>query len=197
MKMRLRLGRTAWLVLGIGVFVIAFATLFMFYFHCSGEQAELEKSLTGAQTQLAGIVSGRAALESRLADQENKLAAANALLNNARASFPRSNANIEYDEVLADLAQFHNLEVVSMKAAEPRETKVGDITFIVISFEAEVSGAVNSILGMVHDIAEDALFASATVEVVNLKVPEPAAAGEEPAAPSATIKLVGYSYGGE
>lgn len=195
--MRLRLGRTAWLVLGIGVFVVAFITLFMFYSHCSGEQADLEQSLTGAQTQLTKVVSGKAALESRLADQENKLAAANALLKSARASFPRSNVNIEYDEVLADLAKLHNLEVVSMKAGEPREKTVEGITFIVISFEAEVSGEVYSILGMVSDIAEDTLFASATVEVAELKVPEPEAAGEEPEAPSATIKLVGYSYGGE
>lgn len=195
--MKLKLGRTAWLVLGIGVFAAAFITLFMFYSHCSGEQADLERSLTGAQTQLTSIVSGKAALESRLADQDSKLAAANALLRSTQATFPRAHVNIEYDEVLADLAELHNLEVVSMKAAEPCEEVIGEITFTVISFEAEVSGTVYSILGMVDDIAEDAMFDSATVQVIKLKVPEPEAAGEEPEPPSVIIKLVGYSYGGE
>lgn len=195
--MRFKLGKTARLVLGIGVFVAAFATLFMFYSHCSGEQAELERSLTGAQTQLASIVSGKAAMESRLADQENKLSAANALLKSAQATFPRAHVNIEYDEVLADLAKLHNLDVVSMKAAEPCQKVIGGLTFTVISFEAEVSGTVYSILGMVDDIAEDAIFDSATVQVIKLAVPEPEAAGEEPEPPSAIIKLVGYSYGGE
>jgi hypothetical protein len=195
--MKLKLSRTAWLVLGIGVFVAAFATLFVFYLHCSGEQADLERSLAGAQNQFASIVTGKTALESRLAEQDDKLAAAKALLASTKASFPRSNVNIEYDELLADLAKLHNLDVLSMEAVEPCRKTVKGITFTTFNFEAEVSGSVYNILLMVDDIADDALFDSATVEAVKLEVPVPESVGAEPDPPSAVIKLVGYSYGGD
>jgi hypothetical protein len=192
----MKLGRTARLVLGIGIFVFALATLFMFYARQSGGQEELEKSLAGAQTQLTNLISGRESLASLLAQQQSKLAEAQSTV---QASFPKVGASIEYNEVLSELARLHNLEVVSVAATQPREQKMEDVTFIVISFEVGVRGEVNSILGMVNDIAKDKRFASATVEVVNIQVPEPQpiTTGVAPEEPSATIKLVGYSYGGE
>lgn len=193
----MRLGRTAWLVLGIGVFVIAFATLFTIYFQQSAEGEELENSLAGAQTQLAKLISGRESLEAQLTQQQSKLNSARALLNSARASFPSLGASIDYDEVLSELADDYNLEVLSMSADKPREKEVDDITFLVVSFEVKVKGEVNSILNMVSAIAEDDRLASATVETVDIEVPQVTIAGEEPEEPSATIELVGYSYGGD
>ncbi|GAH59611.1 unnamed protein product, partial [marine sediment metagenome] len=38
----MRLSKTAWLILGIGIFVIAFGSLFMGYSRQSGEQERLE-----------------------------------------------------------------------------------------------------------------------------------------------------------
>jgi len=190
----MRLGRTAWLVLGIGVFVIAFVTLFFIYSRQSSEQAELENSLAGVQTQLIKLISGRESLESQLTQQQSKLAETQALLTSARASFPKLEASIEYSEVLTEIADLCGLKVVNMSADEPREKKVEDVTFLVISFEVRVEGELSSILSMVNAIATDERFASTTVEVVNIKVPQATITGEEP---SATIKLVGYSYGGE
>jgi hypothetical protein len=193
---KMKLGRTAWLVLGVGAFVIVFATLFVVYSRQSGEQGELERSLTGAQTQLTKLISGREAIASQLTERQSELAAAQALLSSARGSFPRVEASIEYDEVLAEIAADYNLEVVSMSAEEPREQKIEDVTFIVLTFEAKVRGEVSSMLNMLDDIATDERFASATVEVVDIKVPE-ASEGGEVEEPTATIELVGYSYGGE
>jgi signal transduction protein with GAF and PtsI domain len=193
----MRLGRTAWFILGIGVFVIAFATLFTIYFRQSAEAKELENSLAGAQTQLAQLISGRESLEAQLTLRQSELNGAQASLSSARASFPKLEASIEYDEVLSDLADDYNLEVLSMEAEKPLEKEVEGITFLVVSFEVEVRGEVNSILDMVSAIAEDDRLDSATVEVVDIKVPQVTCAGEEPDEPTATIKLVGYSYGGD
>ena len=193
---KIKLGRTAWLALGIGAFVIVLATLVMVYSRQSGEQGGLAKSLAGAGTQLAKLVSGREALESQLSGQQSELGEAQALLNWSKASFPVFPTGIEYDEVLAEIARANNLEVLSMTASEPRQKKVEDITFTVLTFDVEVRGEVTSILGMVNAIAKDKRLASATVEAVDIKVPEATTEGEEPKEPSATIKLVGYCYGG-
>jgi hypothetical protein len=196
--MRMKLGRTALLVLGIGVFVIAFVTLFFIYARQSSEQEELEATLAGAQTQFAKLISGKDALESLLTQQQSTLAEARALLTSSQASFPELEASIEYDEVLTEIADSYGLEVLNMSADEPRDKEIEGITFVVISFEVEVQGAVNSVLSMVSKIATDERFASATVESVNIKVPrrDPLATAPEPEEPTATIKLTGYSYGG-
>jgi len=193
----MRLGRTAWLVLGIGIFVIVLATLYTVYSRQSSEQEELKKSLAGAGAQLPKLISQREALESQLTEQQSKLVETQSSLSNDEASFPKLPASIDYDEVLSEIAHDYSLEVMSMAAAEPREEKVGDVTYVVISFEVEVRGEVSSMLGMVNAIATDERLTSAGVELVNIKVPQAATEGEEPKEPSATIKLVGYSYGGE
>ncbi len=195
---KIKLGRTARLVLGVGAFVIVLGTLFVMYSGQSAEQSELERNLAVAQTQLVKLISGKTAFESQLAEQEGKLAEAQAAISAARGNFPGSEASIEYDEMLSELADFNNLKVMSMTAKEPRDKKIGDVTFVVGAFDVEVRGEVNSILGMVSDIATDERFASATVEVVEIDIPEgEVGIGEEPEEPTGTIELVGYSYGGE
>jgi hypothetical protein len=194
---KMKLGRTAWLALGIGAFVIVLATLVMVYSRQSGEQGGLAKSLAGAGAQLSKLVSGREAQERQLSEQQGELDEAQSLLYWSKASFPVFPTGIEYDEVLAEIAHANNLEVLSMTASEPRQKKVEDITFIVISFDVEVGGDVTSILGMVNAIAADKRLASTTVEAVEIRVPEATTVGEEPKKPSATIKLSGYCYGGE
>jgi len=209
----MRLGRTAWLILGLGIFVMAVATLFTVYLRQSSEQEELENNLVGAGARLPKLISEREALASQLTEQQGKLAETQSLL--SEAGFPALSASIEYDEVLAEIADACNLEVMSMKAEEPSEKKVEGVTYLVISFEVGVKGDEGSILGMVNAIATDERFTSATVELVNIKIPEAVeeeglettvvggeaegeeAEGEEPGQPLGTIKLVGYSYRGE
>jgi hypothetical protein len=198
---KFKLGRTALLVVGIGVFVIAFVALFFLYGQQSSEQEELESSLAGAQTQLAKLISGRQSLETRLSEQQSKLAETQALLDSALASFPELEASIEYNEVLTELAEDYELEVVSMAADAPREKEVEGVTFVVIFFEVKVEGELSSILNMINAIATDERFSSATIETIDIDIPEPelivATLGQEPEKSSGTIKLVGYSYGGE
>jgi hypothetical protein len=193
--MRMKLGRTTWLVLGIGVFVIACVSLFFIYARQSGEQEELEVTLAGAQTQLAGLISGRESLENQLTQQQSTLSETQALLTSSQASFPELEASIEYSEVLTEIADYCELEVTNISAEEPREMEIEGITFVVISFEVEVEGDVNSILSMVSEIASDERFASATVESVTINVPEPVPIWIIRGKPSAKIKLAGYSYG--
>jgi len=198
---KFRLGRTALLVMGIGVFVITFVALFFIYARQSSEQEGLESSLAGAQNQLTMLISGRQSLETQLSQQQSKLGETQALLTSALASFPELEASIEYNEVLTELAGDYELEVVSMAADAPREKEVEGVTFLVIYFEVQVEGELSSILNMVNAIATDERFASATVETVDIKIPEPQplimTLVQEQEKSSGTIKLVGYSYGGE
>jgi len=196
--MRMRLSRTAWLILGIGVLVIALGTLYMVYSRQVSEQQELAASLSQAQARLPKVISDRQAAEAELAQGQDKLAQATSLLDKSQAQFPKSAGSIEYDEAFFEIAFACDLEVMSLTASEPSDKKVKDIdiTFSVFSFEVEVRGEVADILDFVSDIATSPHFTGATVEVVNIEIKEPAAAGKTEL-PTATISLVGYNYEGK
>jgi len=189
----MRLSRTAWLILGIGILVIALGSLYTVYSRQVSEQQELAASLAAAQARLPQVISARQAAEAELTQWQDKLAEATSLLAKSQAQFPESAESIEYDELLFDIADACNLEVMSLTASEPRDKKVEDVTYIVTSFDLEVKGEVAHILDFISELARSEHFTSATVELVNIKVPEPAAKEK----PTATIKLVAYSYQGE
>ena len=183
------------LILGLGIFVIAFATLFVVYSGQSSGQEELEGSLAAAQARLPKLISEREDLESQLTQWEGELAEATSLLSKIEARFPKSAESIEYDEALFEIAEDCNLEVIGLAASEPRDKKVEDITYTISSFEVKVRGEVDDMLDMVSAIATSEYFTTATVELVNIEIPEPEE--EETEMPEATIELVGYSYQGE
>jgi hypothetical protein len=193
----MKLSRTAWLILGIGVLVIALGSLYMVYSRQSSAQQELAASLSQARAREPKVISDREAAAAELTKGQNKLAEASSLLTKSQAQFPKSVVSIEYGEALWEIADACDLEVMKLTAAEPSNKKVGDITFTVFSFEVKVRGEVDDILDFISDIARSEHFTAATVELVNIKVPEPPEEGEEPELPTATIRLVGYSYEGK
>jgi len=200
----MKLSRTAWLILGIGVFAIAIGSLFWVYLEQRGEQQRLDDSLSVAQATLPTLVSERANLESQLSQSESELAQARSLLYEVKASFPESVESIEYDEALFDIADDCNLKITNLTASEPSDEEVESITYSdeevesvtysVASFTVEVEGTVPHILDFINTITTDEYFINATIERVDMQVPEP---GEGKEKPSATIDLIIYGYQGE
>jgi Tfp pilus assembly protein PilO len=193
----MRLSRTAWLILVIGILVIALGSLYTVYSRQVSEQQGLAASLSQAQARLPKVIADRQAAEAELTQWQGKLAEATSLLAKSQAQFPGSAESIEYGEVLYEIADSCDLEVMSLTASEPSEKKVEDVTYTVTTFEVEVRGEVDDILDFISDIATREYFTGATVELVNIKVPEPAEGEEETELPTATISLVGYSYKGK
>lgn len=207
----MKLSKTAWLILGIGIFVIAFASLYMVYFQQGREQERLNDSLSVAQQTLPKLASEKddwerqlTQLGSQLARLKSELARATSRLADSRTSFPKSVESIEYGEELFRIADGCDLVITEFTSSEPGDKKVEveagdikveDVTYFVTSFTVDVEGEVTDILDFINTIATSEYFASATIELVNMDIPEPVAEGEEK--PSATITLVIYGYQGE
>ena len=191
----MRLSRTARLILGIGIFAVAFAGLYILYSQQAAEQELVKESLDRAQVVLPNLVGERKDLQDKLTRWESELAAATSSLDKSQAKFPVSVESIEYSEALFkfDLAYGGNLQVMSITASEPRDTKAGDITYAVTTFGVVVSGYVEDILDMVDAIVTSKDFTSATVEEVNISIP----VREPRTETSATIRLVIYDYKGK
>lgn len=215
----MRLSRTAWLILVIGVFVIAFAGLYMIYLREQQAQEPLNEALAVAQTVLPKLTTEATNLENALTEMEDRLAQAKSHLQTAKAIFPtRRVESIEVDEVLFGIADNWDIEITNLTATEPgdqivpveveiEDIEVEDIDFTVTTFTVQVKGAVADILDFIHTIVNHQDFDSATVELVNIVVPEPLTLAEkegkseedieEAEIPSATLTLTIYNYQGE
>lgn len=230
----MKLGKTAWYILGIGILVIALGSLYMLYRGQVDEQERLNDALAVAQATAPKLAKERANLESTLTELEDKLAQAASQMKKARAVFPTSSVeSIEVDELLFQIADTWDLDITSLTASEPRDKKikvevedikVEDVTYLVTSFTVNVRGkapesvfeteeehkayideTVGDILDFINTIVTHEDFNTATVELVNMKAPEPLTEEEleemeeitEKDIPSATIQLVIYSYRGE
>ncbi len=216
----MRLSKTAWLILGIGIFVIAFGSLFMVYSRQTGEQERLEDDLSAAQALWPQLISEREDLESQLAQLESQLTQATSSLSSSKARFPKSVQSIEYDEALFDIADECDLEIMELTASEPRDKKVEDITYTTTTFEVVVRSkelppstvdkfetyideTVADMLEFINIIATGEDFTTATIELVNMEKLEPPdaedledadKAARRDMGPEATVQLIIYGF---
>jgi len=190
---KMKLSKTALWILGIGFFIIASAVLVMLHAGQSGDIEQLEENLSVTQTVLTTLTSEREDLDSLLTQLYDQLDEAEAAYSQSQANFPKAVMSIEYDEELFFIADDYNLEVMSLTASEPRENKVEGIPFDNTIFEVEVRGEVSNILSFINNVTTGGYFDSATVELVNMEVPEPTQDEQSLAA----IKIIIYSYEGE
>ena len=219
--MRLRLSRTAFLVLGIGIFVIAFVTLYVVYSGQSGERRQLSESLDAANARLPKLVSQRTDLDNQLAQRQNEVAVAEAALSRAQANLSQPVESIDYDDTLFGFARDCDLEVAKLTAAEPSDLKVkgeaGEITYAITTLEVTVQSAeskpgsmslfdayirntIADALTFIDTITKSESFNNATVDLVRMENLKPPATEDDVTSarkPSATIRLVIYKYKGE
>jgi cell division protein FtsB len=221
----MRLSRTAWLSLAIGIFIIAFALLYTINSGQAKEQKQLKDSLAMAQARLPKLVSEREDLESQLAQRQSELAGVESSLATAQAKFPAKVESIDYGEVLFGIADDYDLEVAKLTSEKPQEEKVpinpgdkkseniiyttttfevtlqapGSPPVTVEAFEDYINNTIGNVLDFVNEVVTGGHFTSATIKSVDMKHLEPPEeeALEGAPKPSATIKLVIYSYEGE
>lgn len=190
-----RLSKTAWIVLGVGIFIIAFVALYMLNSQQSSEQRDIKNNLILSEADIITVAAEKTDAENQLTklngqltQLENKLAEAKSQLNSSKRVFPNRVESIEYGERLFSTANGWLLEVTNFSATEPGSEEVEDINFTTTIFTVKVKGPMGDILGFINSIIIDPYFASASVESVNITVTE------EQENPSATVKLTVYSY---
>ena len=219
----MKLTKTSLMVLGIGIIIIAAASLFMAYQGQVQQRQEARDSLANAEKNLQSFTDIKEAtdveliqLENELQEWQNELSQletelvqAELTLAQTGARFPISVESIEYDEVLFSFARdANNLMITSLTASEPTEiTTLEGITYTTTFFTVEVRGEVADILNFINTIVADDDFQTAVLEPITIDIPDPLTEAEkedmteeeikEAEMLSATINLMLYTYQGE
>lgn len=210
----MKISKTALIVLGIGVFIIVFATLFVMYSGQSGEREQLNASLTKAQGVLPELLAEKVDLESQVTQWQDELDKAMVALSKSEGRFPKSVESIEYDEILFKLAEQSGLMIIEITASEPSGEVVRgtDITYDVSTFEVLVRNAesppatagefevyidetVDKVLEFIHLVVVTPDFGVATIKVAAIDGLEPPEALEgNETGPEATLELAIYGF---
>lgn len=213
----MRFSKTAWLILIIGIFVLASGSLYWLYLQEEREQQELSQTLSNTQATVPVLAAEKAHLESTLTELEDRLAQVTSQLKTAKAVFPTASVqSIEVDELLFGIADDSGLEMMVITTTAPSEHQVQvevedieieDVTYLITSFTVQLKGQVADILGFVDTVVNHSDFTTATVELVSITVPNPVSENErmelsedeikERETPFVTIKLIIYTYKGE
>ena len=188
----MKFSKIASLILGIGLFAIAGISLYILYQDQADEQDSLNQSLLAAEATLPTLISETNNLGNELVQLEDDLAQALDELDEVERKIPDSIESSDYGDLLFDLAQNLGLEVTSFTSSGPSGITEDGIRYEATYFTMEVEGKVDAILQYLTKIQVESEFWTATIEVVNIDIAEPAA-GEEA---SANISLRILSYRG-
>ncbi len=197
----MRLGKTSLIILGAGIFIMAFIVLYMVYSQQTAAKQDLAEDLAAARVDLPRVVDEKdnwqrqlSQMKGRLTELQGELAQAKSFLSDNQSSFPELVQSIEYDERFFKLADVWRLNIVDITASEGQPRRTGSLIFSATKFSVQVKGNVADILGYVGALASDQNFATIEVTQVNINIPEPRTAPGKEA--SATIDLVIYGYRG-
>ena len=191
----MKIGKIAWLILGIGIFAIAGFSLYLLYQDQVDEQESVNQSLLAAEASLPALISEKEALKSQLTQLVADLAQAEDRLDEAEGRFPDSIVDATYGDLLFTLAGGLNLKVTSFTSTGPSGMVQDGISYEATSFMIVVEGELEAILQYITKIQVETDFRTTTIDVVNINIVA-TAAGEEDGKSSASISLKIVSYRG-
>jgi len=185
----LKLRKTSLLIITIGIFVIALASLGVVFFQQVNERNQLNEQLALVQLRLSGIQLEQ--LSSQQTELEKQLEQTTSQYEAVKAILSQPIGSVTVSSVLFDVAEAYGLEVTQMSSPGLAIENLEGITCSVVTLSATVEGDVPNLVGFVTKL--NSHLATGIVKSVTITVPG-TANGEKA---SANIQIVVYTYGGD
>lgn len=185
----MKLSKTSWLVITIGIFVIFFAGLGVVRFQQVHEQNQLLGEITLAEQELDGF--HREQLSSQEIELERQLDQATSQSEAVKAIFSQPIKSVAASSILFDMAEAYNLEVTEMSSLGPASDSLDGIDCSVISLTARVEGDVTNLVSFI--IKLNSQLVTDVIRSITITFPE-MDSGEMA---SVDIHMVFYTYQGD
>ena len=182
----MKLGKTVWLILAIGISVIAFASLGTARSGQVSEQRQLEEAFSLAKLGLKSLQLEE--LSSQQKELEKQLDGATSQLETAKAMLSQSNESIFVSDMLFKIAEVYEVEITQISSSGLAGGDLEGIECLILPLAVRVEGDIPDLISFITALNQD--FVTGIVESVNIGIPE--VDSEEKA--SANIKLVIYAY---
>ncbi len=184
----MKLSKTTWLVIAIGIFVVAGLGLGMVRSQQLDQQSQLNEKLTLAQSNLEGVQLEK--LSSRQAELEKQLSQATPQFEEVKAILSQPVDSITASSILFDIAKAHDLEVTEVTSPGPASDSLEGVTLSVLSLTGKVEGDVSNLVSLVTKL--NSSLTTGVIKSIEITVLE-TTSGEKS---STSIQLVVYTYEG-
>lgn len=165
------------IALVIIIFLAAFVFLYMGNARQKRENTTAQDNLKNADTAYATAIKEKSNQEDllnqatgQITQLQNRLIEIQLQLQEQQQVIPESVKNIDYDEILFNIADTNKLQVLSLNIQGPTEVAVNDVTLFIYTFNISLSGDTPDILNYVNDVTTGNYFISAIVEGITMTV---------------------------
>jgi hypothetical protein len=184
----LKLSKTSWLILGVGVVILAFASLGMVRSQQTDWEDQLKQELALAEkglgkSQLREFSTQKQELEEQLSQLESQLQV-------VKSELDQSVASIDVTDSVFGIAEQCGVTIVELNSPGVAEEKLEGLLCSAISLDIIAEGEVADLLSFIVRLNND--FVTGMVRSAEISVPGPAIAER----PSANIEFIVYAYRG-
>ncbi len=187
--MSLKISRTGWLVLTIGILIVLMVTLGLTYQNELKEQGSLNQPLTQAKSVLAKYSNDRLSVQQETLGK--RLTILQSAITNNKESLKCSLENILIVDCLYGTARDSSVTITELNLSEESSRKLEDIPFSDLTLIVKAEGTVLDLVTFLANLSAD--FPTATVQAVKLTNSQ---AGELQSQPSVSITLTIHSLEG-
>jgi len=199
----MKINRRLIVIISIAVFVIALAFLYLNYQKQVTAQTSAQQDLTAANSSLTIITSSKTKAQTQLDQDKNQLndlqgqlAQTQQNLAEKQQILPLSVGNIDYNEIIFNVAGSCNLTILTLTSSPPVANSANNLSFSVSGFDITLQGQMSDVLNFIHTVATDSRFAGGVIDAVSTsKVTIDTPSGSQDAI-QAGIHLSLYSYKG-
>ena len=182
----MKLSKRSWLLLAVGVSIIAFASLGAVRSQQASEQDQLYEELSLAELKLSRIQLKQ--LSSRQKELEKQLSQTISQSETTNVVLPQPTGSIVASDTLFDTAAACGVKVIAISSSGLATDEVEGTICYVLTLAVRVEGDVSNLISCITKLNDD--LTNGVVKSVQISIPE--ATGEEK--PSANIQLVIYTY---
>lgn len=184
----MKLSKTSWLLLAVGIFIIAFVGLGAVHYQQVQQENRLDDELALAQLKLKGIKLEQLSYQQE--ELEKQLGQTISWSGTAKAILSQPIRSVATSETLFDTAAVYGVEVTEISSPGLASDELEGITGSVLALTVRVEGDVSDLISFIIKLNNN--LTTGVVKSVEISVPETTSEGKS----SANIQLVIYTYQG-
>ena len=182
-----KISKTSWIILIVGILVIALASLGTAYTRQNEERSRLDAELSQAALELEGLEFDE--LYAQQQALEKKLSLVLAGYETAKKVLSPTIESIDLTGDLFRIADICGVEIITISSSRILSSNLGEVSCIILPVEVEIEGEITKIIDFLNKLDNE--LTTGVVKSVNVRITEADSTQEI----TASIKLGIYTYG--
>lgn len=179
----MNISKKSWFAITLGLLIIAFASLFVFYFQRTSERELLEKDLVLARSRLSSLDVSTLMHRQEVLEEDLNWA-----YKEYKADKGKFLENIVVSNVLYSAAKANSVNITDMSSSEDSSEVIEGTSYIALLLNAKAVGNVDNLVAFITQLNNDLT----NVVVKSLSISIPSLNNDNTA--SADIQIVIYTY---